>query len=117
MPNQVPVHIARDRNRILRELAAEKTLAFMRTFIGKEIEAITLAPDAAHSCGAGTPAREASVPESTGQPEKAPTSTEALTDNYLKLHLHGRHEPNRWLRAHIEAVENRALRGLILTSS
>ena len=36
MPNQVPVHIARERNRILRELAAEKKLAFMRSFIGQD---------------------------------------------------------------------------------
>ena len=30
MPDQVPVHVARERNRMLRELAAEKKLAFMR---------------------------------------------------------------------------------------
>src|SRR5260370_7539049 len=42
MPNQVPVHHARERNRILRELAAVKKLAFMRSFIGKTIAAITL---------------------------------------------------------------------------
>ncbi len=42
MPNQVPVHVARERNRILRELAAEKKLAFMRSFVGKTLEAITL---------------------------------------------------------------------------
>jgi len=33
MANQVPVHLARERNRVLRELAAEKKLAFMRSFI------------------------------------------------------------------------------------
>ena len=42
MTNQVPVHLARERNRILRELAAEKKLAFMRGFVGKEVDAITL---------------------------------------------------------------------------
>ena len=36
MPNQVPVRMARERNRILRELAAEKKLAFMREFVGHE---------------------------------------------------------------------------------
>ncbi len=41
-PNQVPIHVARERNRTLRELAAEKKLAFMRSFIGKPLEAITL---------------------------------------------------------------------------
>src|SRR5256885_3332935 len=42
MPNQVPVHIARERNRILRDLAAEKKLSFMRSFVGKTVDAITL---------------------------------------------------------------------------
>ncbi|HEV2715768.1 MAG TPA: radical SAM protein, partial [Terriglobales bacterium] len=34
MPNQVPLHVARERNRILRDLAAQKKLVFMRSFIG-----------------------------------------------------------------------------------
>jgi threonylcarbamoyladenosine tRNA methylthiotransferase MtaB len=42
MPNQVPVHMARERNRILRELAAEKKRAFMRQFVGQKIQAIKL---------------------------------------------------------------------------
>jgi threonylcarbamoyladenosine tRNA methylthiotransferase MtaB len=42
MPRQVPVNVARGRNRMLRELAAEKRLAFMRSFVGREVEAITL---------------------------------------------------------------------------
>ena len=41
MAEQVPVHVARERNRILRDLASEKKLAFMREFVGKRIEAIT----------------------------------------------------------------------------
>lgn len=91
MANQVPVHIARERNRVLRELAAEKKLAFMRSFVGKELEAITL-----NVIGNGA----------TGE------FTEALTDNYLKLRLRGRHEPNRWLLAQIEDVVGGALVGL-----
>jgi threonylcarbamoyladenosine tRNA methylthiotransferase MtaB len=75
MPNQVPVNTARERNRILRELASEKKLAFMRSFIGKTVEAISL-----------------NVPGNDADGE----FTEALTDNYLKLRLRGRHEPNRW---------------------
>ena len=35
MGKQVPVHVARERNRMLRELIAEKKLAFMRRFVGK----------------------------------------------------------------------------------
>jgi hypothetical protein len=55
----------------LRDLAAEKKLAFMRSFVGKTVETITLSGfDGTH--------------------------TECLTDNYLKLKLMGRHAPNRW---------------------
>jgi threonylcarbamoyladenosine tRNA methylthiotransferase MtaB len=107
MTNQVPVHAARDRNKILRELAAEKKLAFMRTFIGQKVDAITLS-----SCGAGAPAREASITEFANS-EKAPIFTEALTDNYLKLRLAGHHPPNHWLRAQIEDVVDGALTGAI----
>ena len=49
MANQVPAHTARERNRILRDIAAEKKLAFMHSFIGKTVEAITLG-----TCGTGT---------------------------------------------------------------
>jgi threonylcarbamoyladenosine tRNA methylthiotransferase MtaB len=102
MKTQVPVHVARERNRILRELAAEKKLAFMRGFVGKEIEAITLRA----SSDQGAPAFVSTE-----------ASTEALTDNYLKLHLQGRHEPNRWLGARIHAVEDGALRGSLQVSA
>jgi hypothetical protein len=114
MANQVPVHVARERSRILRDLADEKKLAFMRSFVGKPLEAITL-----RSCAAGTPfdkLRAGSAREGSGTkdrqrviPEGLNAITEALTDNYLKLHLKGHHEPNRWLRAHVEQVEDGAL--------
>ncbi len=90
MTNQVPVHLARERNRILRELAAEKKLAFMRSFVGKPVEAITL-----------------NVVGNDVNGE----FTEALTDNYLKLRLRGRHEPNRWLSVRIDDVVDGALVG------
>jgi threonylcarbamoyladenosine tRNA methylthiotransferase MtaB len=85
MPNQVPVHVARERNRILRELSAEKKLAFMRSFVGREIEAITL--------------------NVSGEDANGPW-TEALTDNYLKARLLGRHEANRWLTTRVIGLEN-----------
>ena len=91
MTNQVPLHLARERNRILRELAVEKKLAFMRGFVGKDIEAITL-----------------NVVGNDADGE----FTEALTDNYLKLRLRGRHDPNRWQRAQIEDVVDGALVGM-----
>src|SRR6185503_19003889 len=42
MPDQVPVHVARERNRVLRDLASEKNLEFRQSFIGKTLEVITL---------------------------------------------------------------------------
>jgi threonylcarbamoyladenosine tRNA methylthiotransferase MtaB len=90
MRNQVPVHVARERNKILRDLAAEKKRAFMQSFVGKSLEAITLG--AAHRRPDGE-------------------FTEALTDNYQKLYLKGRHIPNRWITARVDGVENGALVG------
>jgi threonylcarbamoyladenosine tRNA methylthiotransferase MtaB len=89
--NQVPVHIARERNRILRELVSEKKLAFMRSFVGRSLEAITLNVVGYDDAGA---------------------FTEALTDNYLKLRLRGEHEPNRWQTAAVESVVNGSLAGV-----
>jgi threonylcarbamoyladenosine tRNA methylthiotransferase MtaB len=86
MADQVPVHVARERNRVLRELAARKKRAFMQSFVGCEVEAITLT----HFDG---------------------EYTEALTDNYLKLKIRGQHESNQWLRSRIEAIASDALVG------
>ncbi len=84
MREQVPVQVARERNRILRELAARKKLAFMQSFVGKTVEAITL-----NVCDG--------------------RSTEALTDNYLKLLLQGQHQPNQWMKARVEQVADSTL--------
>src|SRR5258708_3597802 len=48
MPDQVPVHTARERNRVLRELAAEKNRAFRQSFVGQTLEVITLQAGANH---------------------------------------------------------------------
>jgi threonylcarbamoyladenosine tRNA methylthiotransferase MtaB len=90
MPNQVPVHLARERNRILRELVSEKKLAFMRRFVGRSLEAITL---------------NVIGNDVNGE------FTESLTDNYLKLRLHGRRDPNCWIRASIKDVIDGVLVG------
>ncbi len=79
MPNPVPVQVARERNRVLRALAAEKKRAFMNSFVGRELPAITLSVGDDHS-------------------------TEALTDNYLKMRLAGRHAANQWVGAQVQAV-------------
>ena len=92
MPNQVPVLVARERNRILRELAAKKKQAFMREFEGQRIEAITLNVTSETADG---------------------ICTEALTVNYLKLRVKGTHQPNRWFKAHISSVGNDHLVGNI----
>jgi threonylcarbamoyladenosine tRNA methylthiotransferase MtaB len=90
MKNQIPVSIARERNRILRELASEKKLAFMRGFIGKTVEAITL-----NVCGN----------DADGE------FTECLTDNYLKLRLRGLDESNHWRVVNVQNVSAGSLIG------
>ena len=89
MPDQVPVQVARERNRILRELAAQKKRAFMESFVGREVEAITLT----HFDG---------------------EYTEALTDNYLKLRVRRQHDSNQQARVAIEAIQFDALVGSLL---
>ena len=90
MPNQVPVQVARERNRILRDLAAKKKQAFAQQFVGHAIEAITL--------------------NVTSESSNAPC-TAALTDNYLKMRLAGHHEANQWLRAHVTKADGDTLIG------
>ena len=84
MPDQVPVHVARERNRVLRELAAGKNLAFRRKFVGQSLDVITL---------------------QTGDDDW----TEALSDNYLKVRLAGRHAANEILAAEITGVSDEEL--------
>jgi threonylcarbamoyladenosine tRNA methylthiotransferase MtaB len=79
MPDQVPVHVARERNRVLRELAAEKNLEFRTKFIGQMLDVITLQ-------------------SSNGE------STEALSDNYVKVRVAGSHQANEWMLATITQV-------------
>jgi threonylcarbamoyladenosine tRNA methylthiotransferase MtaB len=79
MPDQVPVHVARERNRVLRELAAEKNREFRQSFIGKALDVITL-----QAGGNGW--------------------TEALSDNYLKVRVAGEQTPNKILKVEIEGI-------------
>jgi threonylcarbamoyladenosine tRNA methylthiotransferase MtaB len=104
MLNQVPVLLARERNRVLRELAAEKKLVFMRSLIGREIEAITLR--------AQSSADDPTSKEDPAHAAQELSFTEALTDNYLKMHLRGNHESNRRLRARVEDVRDGVLVGM-----
>ena len=84
MKNQVPGPVMRERNRVLRELAAHKKREFMRNFVGRTVEAITL---------------------NMGD-EK---STEALTDNYLKCRIAGRRYPNEWVHAAVTGISGEEL--------
>jgi threonylcarbamoyladenosine tRNA methylthiotransferase MtaB len=85
MPDQVPVNVARERNRVLRELAAEKNRAFRQSFIGQTLEVITL--------------------QSEGG-----SWTEALSDNFLKIKISGQHEANQWMKVEIGEVGDEDLR-------
>jgi len=86
MPEQVPVHEARERNRTLRELAAQKKRRFQEQFIGKTLPALTL------------------THVSNGR-------TETLTGNYQKLWVAGSLPANRMLSARIHCIEGEALVG------
>jgi threonylcarbamoyladenosine tRNA methylthiotransferase MtaB len=86
MPDQVPVQRARERNRILRELAASKKHSFQEQFVGATLRALTLT-------------------------QIADGRTEALTDNYQKLWLQGELPANRMLTARIHSIEGEALVG------
>ena len=68
----------------------------MRSFVGQNLDAITLS----------------TVSEDSDGPW-----TEALTDNYLKLRLCGRHAPNQWLRAQVLDVADGLLLGTLLDST
>ena len=91
LDGQIPIEIARERNRILRELAAEKNLKFRRSFGGRTVEAITL-----NRCGEN--------------------STEALTDHYLKLDVDGIHASNQWVNVLVQQVTDRGLAGDVVIS-
>ncbi|HTC94919.1 MAG TPA: tRNA (N(6)-L-threonylcarbamoyladenosine(37)-C(2))-methylthiotransferase MtaB [Terriglobales bacterium] len=90
MPDQVPPQVARERHKILRDLIAEKNHAFRQSFIGTRLNAITLST-----------------------PSEVENSTEALTDNFLKLQLEGKHLSNKWIEAKITTLTEDGLRGAI----
>ena len=86
MPEQVPIEVARQRNRVLRDLSAEKNLTFRSRFVGRTIEAITLS-------------------------RTVGPATDALSDNYLKVQIRGQHEANRLVRVKVNSVSDHGLQG------
>jgi threonylcarbamoyladenosine tRNA methylthiotransferase MtaB len=87
-PAQVPVAVARERNRLLREVASRKKAAFMQSLVGTVVEAITLQSGGAEF-------------------------SEALTDNYLKMKISGHHDANRWMDVKVEGVSGEMLLGQV----
>jgi threonylcarbamoyladenosine tRNA methylthiotransferase MtaB len=85
-PAQVPVAVARERNRVLREIASRKKSAFMQSLVGTVVEAITLQSGSAEF-------------------------TEGLTDNYLKMRIRGRHQANCWMLVDVERGNGEMLTG------
>ena len=88
---QVPLHVARQRNRVLRSVSAEKNLNFRSKFLGGTIDAITL-----HRAGE--------------------EMTEALSDNYIKIQIRGHHEANRRVGINIHSVSENGLEGELAAS-
>ena len=84
MPEQIPVQVARERNRVLRDLAADKKRQFMTSFVGRELRALTLT----HFDG---------------------ERTEALSDNYLKVLMTGRYPANQFVSVQIDGVRGEAV--------
>ena len=79
MPGQVNGRVARERNRLLRELAARKNLEFRRRQVGRRLSVITLKDGA------------------------------ALSDNYLKVKLAAPAEPNRIMDVLVTGVKDDGL--------
>ena len=81
MPGAVRIPVRKERNRVLRELAAAKSLEFRRSMVGRALSAVTLNEP-------GT----------------------ALSSNYLKVELARAAAPNRLIDVEIDAVTESGVR-------
>ena len=81
MPDQVPVPVRKERNRILRELAARKNLAFRRGMVGRTLSVVTLNEPGA-----------------------------AISSNYLKVELARPYEANRLVDVEVGGVTDGGVR-------
>jgi threonylcarbamoyladenosine tRNA methylthiotransferase MtaB len=89
MPDQISPRVIHERARILREISQEKNFAFRRSFLGREVRAITLA-------------KEEEVGESA-----------VLTENYIHARIAALTQPpNRLINVRIEDVRPEATFGL-----
>jgi threonylcarbamoyladenosine tRNA methylthiotransferase MtaB len=81
MRDQVPIRVRKDRNQVLREIAAAKNLAFRESMVGRVLSAVTI--------------------------DEGRT---ALTGNYLKVELAVPRLPNRLIDVRIAGVTPSGLR-------
>jgi threonylcarbamoyladenosine tRNA methylthiotransferase MtaB len=83
-PGRVPMPVRKERNRVLRELAAAKNREFRESMVGRTVSAVTL-----HEPGA------------------------ALTDNYLRIELAGCREPNLIVSVRVGGLSSVGLREFV----
>ncbi|MEP6643786.1 MAG: tRNA (N(6)-L-threonylcarbamoyladenosine(37)-C(2))-methylthiotransferase MtaB [Acidobacteriaceae bacterium] len=84
LKDQLPGVVVRERSQVLRELGRERKRAFIKTFLGTIVEAITL-----HGFDG--------------------KYTEALSDNFISLRLAGKHAANCWMEVRVTGAVDGAL--------
>jgi threonylcarbamoyladenosine tRNA methylthiotransferase MtaB len=86
MADVVPIRVRKDRNRVLRDLAARKNAAFREAMLGREVTAVTIEPLGL-----------------------------ALTDNYIKAQLDLPYASNRLVRLRPRAVTEQGVSASLLS--
>ncbi len=88
MPFAVPMPVRKERNRVLRELAAKKNARFRESMLGREFAAVTLDPPGL-----------------------------ALTDNFVKVKLEMPYSPNRLVRIRPRALTSDGVHAVISSTA
>ena len=88
MPDAVPMPVRKERNRVLRELAAVKNADFRRSLLGREFTAVTLDPPGV-----------------------------ALTDNFVKVTLDFPYTPNKLVRIRPVALTEQGVSAQIVAAA
>jgi threonylcarbamoyladenosine tRNA methylthiotransferase MtaB len=86
MPGAIPIRVRKDRNRVLRDLAAAKNSSFREAMLGREVTAVTIEPLGL-----------------------------ALTDNYIKAQLDLPYASNRLVRLRPRALTEQGVSASILS--
>ncbi len=87
LPDAVPMPVRKERNRVLRELAARKNAAFRESLLGREFTAVTLDPPGV-----------------------------ALTDNFVRAKLDLPYTPNRLVRLRPFALTEQGVRAQLISA-